>query len=67
MATGDELNEEFLRVTGESAAAKVALWRILEDVRSSYEMAMQAIGVEWGLRDGVKREMDDYLANHYGV
>lgn len=43
-----------------------AVWRILDDTRHSYRLAMESEGVDPGKVDAVQDTVLDYLTNHYG-
>jgi len=43
-----------------------AVWRILDDTRHSYRLAMESVGIDEGRVDEVQDTVLDYLTNNYG-
>lgn len=41
-------------------------WPVVDDLRSSYTLAMKAAGVDEGTASEIERTVADYVVNHYG-
>lgn len=67
--TPDQILEDF--ETGCQGAManmdmRAILWEVIDDIRQSYRLAMEAEDVDEGTVDAVQDTVLDYAVNHYG-